>query len=220
MAKILVIDDDDTVLHEVTQALKIDRHSVEAITDGTEGLQRLQTYYYDVAIIDWGLPGLSGVDICRRYRARGGEAMLLMLTGRTSVVDKETGLDSGADDYLPKPFSLAELLARVRALVRRAGQRPAEEIIQVKDVSIDVNAKRVTRNGEEITLSRKEFEILRLLAQHRDTPIGVEQLLKEVWSADEGGSTESVRTHLKTLRKKLGDAQIIETVHGMGYKIS
>ena len=210
MAKILIVEDDEDLLESVSKVLKSENHAIEAVSEGDEALQRLQVYDYDLAIVDWGLPGIEGTEICRRYRAGGGQALILMLTGKSSVAERETGLDSGADDYLSKPFNMRELTARVRALLRRAGSLPSEsDVLRIKDIELNSASCKVTKNGQEITLSRKEYALL-------------EGLLRDVWSDTPDASAATVRTHIKTLRKKIdneGEDTIIDTVHGVGYKL-
>lgn len=223
MAKILVIEDDDDLLESITEVLRGENHIVEAVCEGDEGLQRLQVYDYDLAILDWGLPGLDGIEICKQYRAAGGRSMILMLTGRSAVGDRGHGLDSGADDYLTKPFNFKELLARVRALLRRAGSVPtAEELLQCGNVALNPSSHVVTKEGLEVSLSRKEYALLECFLRDPKRVFSVDVLLRDIWSDTPGASTATVRTHIKTLRKKIdteGAATLIDTVHGVGYKL-
>lgn len=223
MAKILVIEDDDDLLESITEVLRGENHIVEAVCEGDEGLQRLQVYDYDLAILDWGLPGLDGIEICKQYRAAGGRSMILMLTGRSAVGDRGHGLDSGADDYLTKPFNFKELLARVRALLRRAGSVPtAEELLQCGNVALNPSSHVVTKEGLEVSLSRKEYALLECFLRDPKRVFSVDVLLRDIWSDTPGSSTATVRTHIKTLRKKIdteGAATLIDTVHGVGYKL-
>ena len=223
MAKILIVEDDEDLLESLSKLLKSENHSVEAVSEGDEGLQRLQVYDYDLAILDWGLPGLEGTEICRRYRAGGGNALILMLTGKATIADRESGLDSGADDYLSKPFNMRELSARVRALLRRAGSAPSEEnTFKCKNIELNTASCKVTKDGQEITLSRKEYALLESFIRNPNRVYSVDVLLRDIWNDTPGASAATVRTHIKTLRKKIegdGDQTIIDTVHGVGYKL-
>lgn len=223
MAKILIVEDDEDLLESVSKILKSENHAIEAVSEGDEALQRLQVYDYDLAIVDWGLPGIEGTEICRRYRAGGGQALILMLTGKSSVAERETGLDSGADDYLSKPFNMRELTARVRALLRRAGSLPSEsDVLRIKDIELNSASCKVTKNGQEITLSRKEYALLEGFLKNPKRVFSVDVLLRDVWSDTPDASAATVRTHIKTLRKKIdneGEDTIIDTVHGVGYKL-
>lgn len=224
MAKILIVEDDEDLSLSLRQSLKAENHAVETVTEGDEGLERLQVYDYDLAIVDWGLPGLEGTEICRRYRAGGGKALILMLTGKSTLSERESGLDSGADDYLMKPFNLRELTARVRALLRRAGAvSTAASELKAGRIVLNTGSCRVTKDGKEISLSRKEYEILELLLKDPRRVFSVDVLLRDLWSDTPDASAATVRTHVKTLRKKIdseGEETLIDTVHGVGYRLS
>lgn len=223
MAKILIVEDDEDLLASVSKILRSENHSIEAVSEGDEGLQRLQVYDYDLAILDWGLPGIEGTEICRRYRAGGGQALILMLTGKSSVAEREAGLDSGADDYLSKPFNMRELSARVRALLRRAGSAPSEsDLLRIKNIELNTASCKVTKDGVEITLSRKEYALLESFMKNPKRVFSVDVLLRDIWSDTPEASSATVRTHIKTLRKKIDsedEATLIDTVHGVGYKL-
>ncbi len=223
MAKILVVEDDDDLLETLSQLLKAENHVVETVSEGDEGLQRLQVYDYDLAIVDWGLPGLEGIEVCRQYRAGGGKALILMLTGKSSVTERGEGLDSGADDFLSKPFNLRELAARVRALLRRAGSVPSQgQVLKTANVEMSTGSHRVTKGGTEITMSRKEYALLECFLRDPNRVYSVDILLRDIWSDTPYASAATVRTHVKTLRKKIdtdGNETLIETVHGVGYKL-
>jgi DNA-binding response OmpR family regulator len=223
MAKILVVEDNKDIADLVSQALGFENHAVEAVVDGQEGLERLQVYDYDMAILDWDLPGKSGVSVCKEYRTGGGAIPILMLTGKGKVSEKEEGLDAGADDYLTKPFNMRELTARVRSLLRRSGGRATANVLSVGDVSLDPQKYQVTRAGAAIKLVPKEFALLEFLMRNPNRVYSAEALFSHVWKADDEASPDIVRTHIKNLRKKLGGGaadSIIETVHGVGYRVS
>jgi DNA-binding response OmpR family regulator len=167
------------------------------------------------------LPELSGMEVCRRYRQTKGKTPILMLTAKNSVEDKEAGLDAGADDYLTKPFNMKELAARVRALIRRASDHP-NNMYKLRDIEIDASEFRVTKAGSEIHLLPKEFRLLEFLVRHPHQVFSAEDLLASVWESDTSALLDTVRGHIKRLRKKLdtpGETSIISTVYGIGYRI-
>lgn len=195
-------------------------HSVEMVHDGTEGLSRLGHYSYDLVVLDWMLPEMTGIELCQTYRARRGTARVLMLTGRSDKLDKVTGLDSGADDYLTKPFEPSELGARVRALLRR----PLESqplVIQHGDLELDVAAGVVRKSGEQLVLNRKEFALLEFLMKHPGHLFSPDALLERVWSSESDTSTQAVKVYVNRLRQKIDggrESSYITNVHGCGYR--
>lgn len=222
MAKILVVEDTPEVSRMVRDILAFEHHHVEVVDKGDEGLSRLCAYSYDLAILDWNLPGMNGIDICREYRATGGSTPILMLTGNKKVSEKSAGLDAGADDYLTKPFHQQELSSRVRALLRRSGGQLTPNVLKVGDVVLDPGSYKVNRANEEIRLVPKEFAILEFLMRHRGIVFSIEAIHSRIWTAEEESSPEIVRTHIKNLRKKVdvdGRPSVIHTVHGVGYKV-
>ncbi len=222
MAKILVVEDDPQILKVILDCLIIDRHIVESEEDGAAAQERLRLYEYDVLILDWNLPGVTGVELCRQYRDRGGRGGVLILTANQTISNKEEGLGSGADDYLTKPFDVRELLARVKALARRSSVAITSNIIKVGAVELDRDKFCVTVNEQPIKLVPKEFALLEFLMRHRNIVFSADALLSRVWKAEEDASPEIIRTHIKNLRKKLehdGKPPIIETVYGVGYKV-
>lgn len=223
MAKILVIEDDADFQETVTEALRTEFHTVEGTVDGADGWYRLTTSHFDIAIVDWDLPGLSGEEICKKYRQQpDAQTLILMLTGKSSGDDIEAGLKAGADDYLAKPCSTRELLARVRALLRRAGAAPPQDKLRFENLLICPGTMTATLNGEPIGLSRKEFDLLLLFIRNPQRVYTIESLLRDVWSDSPDAAEATVRTHIKTLRKKIdegGAESLIETVHGAGYRL-
>jgi len=221
MAKILLVEDDPTVAQAVVDALEFERHLVECFFDGTEGFERLQAFPYDLAVLDWGLPGKLGVDICREYRALGGKCPILMLTGKGEIESKLEGFDSGADDYLAKPFNLRELLARVKALLRRP-ESVHHDVIEVRGYQLNTKIGKVSVHGREVALLAKEMALLEFLMRHQDRIFNVDDLLDRVWQSDSESSEDAVRQCVTRLRKKIdidGEPSLITTVKGMGYKI-
>ncbi|HEY9712411.1 MAG TPA: response regulator transcription factor [Chroococcales cyanobacterium] len=222
MAKILLVDDDRDLCDVVTDSLNLEHFQVEACYDGNDALAAMKTNAHDLYILDWDLPGQSGTEICRRYRASGGLAPILILTGKTATADKVAGLGAGADDYLTKPFDMEELTARVKALLRRVAGTFGGDTLRSGEVVLEPGNFRVTRAGQEIRLIPKEFAILELLMRHPGKVFGPEAIINKVWDVNESPSNEVVRTHIKNLRRKLGGEggeELIQTVHGVGYKV-
>ncbi|HEY9679074.1 MAG TPA: response regulator transcription factor [Drouetiella sp.] len=222
MAKILVVEDDPQILKVIQDCLKLDHHTVEAESDGSLAQEKLKLFQYDVLILDWNLPHVTGVQLCKEYRDRGGQASVLMLTANQTLSNKEEGLGSGADDYLTKPFEVRELVARVKALARRSAVGVSSSIVKVGDVELDRDKFCVSISQKPIKLVPKEFALLEFLMRHRNIVFSAEALLSRVWKAEEDASPEIIRTHIKNLRKKLeqdGKPPIIETVYGVGYKV-
>lgn len=221
MAKILIVEDEADLAKLVRNWLEREHHLVEIAESGIDALTHLQVNRFDVVILDLMLPELSGMEVCRRYRQTLGKTPILMLTAKDTVEDKEAGLDAGADDYLTKPFHLKELSARVRALVRRGSNQP-NVTLQFRDIVIDLNEFSVTKAGAEIHLLPKEFRLLEFLVRHPNHVFSAEELLSSVWESDTPALLDTVRGHVKRLRKKLdtpGEPSIIATVYGIGYKI-
>jgi two-component system phosphate regulon response regulator PhoB len=221
MGKILVVEDEADLAKLVRNWLERDKHLVEVIDNGLEALTHLQIDKFDVIILDLMLPEMSGMEVCRRYRQGKGKTPILMLTAKNSVEDKEAGLDAGADDYLTKPFNMKELAARVRALIRRASDHP-NNMYTLRDIEIDASEYRVTKAGAEIHLLPKEFRLLEFLVRHPHQVFSAEDLLASVWESDTSALLDTVRGHIKRLRKKLdtpGETSIISTVYGIGYRI-
>jgi OmpR-family two-component system manganese-sensing response regulator len=222
MSKILLVEDELDLSNQIRDWLLRDHHMVEAIDNGEMAHHQLRVSKYDLIILDWQLPGMSGLEICKKYRAQGGKSPVLMLTARSTVDDKEAGLDAGADDYLCKPFHLKELSARVRALIRRSSGGQAENILHLKDIALDPSARRTSKGGNEIRLEPKEFALLEFLMRNRNVVFSADALLDRVWESDTSVSPDSIRTYIKALRKKLdtaGEPSIITTVHGLGYRL-
>lgn len=233
MARVLLVEDDPTLSSRLVQWLERERFEVQHTASGDEALGLLKTYSFDLIILDWILSGISGVEVCRSYRACGGRSSVLMLTRKSDIQDKEEGLDAGADDYLPKPFHPREFSARVRALLRRQPGYAAE-ILKVGDLVLDKAAHKVTLKGESIKLFPQEFALLEFFMKHPNQIFSNQALLERVWPIDSDATTDAVRTCLKSLRKKIdktGDknidgeipgnshkeSQYIQNIHGVGY---
>ena len=230
MAHILIVEDDQAVAEVVHELLVMAGHSVGVAGDGATALRRLETRPADLIILDWMLPGLDGLEVCRRIRARGSTP-ILMLTARAEEVDRVLGLEVGADDYLTKPFSLRELLARTRALLRRvelmsqqtpegSEQKAASALLVRGDLRIDVAGRAASLSGTPLELTPKEFDLLHLLARQPGRAYSRQHLLQQIWGIDYGGVDRSVDAHVVRLRKKLGPfGDRLATVWGVGYKL-
>jgi DNA-binding response OmpR family regulator len=221
MSKILVIEDDLELLKNLSAWLKLEHHVVEQASRGSEALEKLKFFEYDLVIMDWGLPEVEGIEILREYRDKGGKTPILMLTGKSGIVDIEDGLESGADDYLTKPFNMRELSARVRALLRRFN-KSYEHVFEAADLTLDPDKHLVCKQGKELKLQPKEFALLEFLLRNRNEPFSIETLLNRIWDSDTMASPDTVRVCITRLRNKIdtpGQPSIIETVHRMGYKI-
>lgn len=222
MGKILVVEDEQDLAFQVRDWLSREHHLIEVVHNGQDALDRLRVYKYDAIILDWMLPGMAGVDVCKEFRGKQkGKTPILMLTARAGIDDKEEGLDAGADDYLPKPFQLRELSARVRALLRRASGATSNTM-EVRNIIVDPAARKVTRDGQEVRLEPKEFALLEFLVRNPNTVFSTEALITRVWESESLVSPDAIRTYIKGLRKKLdteGQPSIIGTVHGVGYRL-
>jgi len=220
MAKILLVEDELELAESVREWLSEDYHLVETVNDGLAALEALQKSEYDVVVLDWMLPGMTGIEICRQYRAAGGQASVIMLTAKKSLSSKEAALVGGADDYLTKPFQLRELSARIKALSRRSQNRIVEEL-EFRSLRLQRSTHRVFRGETEIKLGPKEFTLLELFMRFPDKVFSTEDLLERIWGTETDVVAETVRSTIKGLRKKIDDADssMIATVHGIGYKL-
>ncbi len=223
MAKILVVEDDPDLQGRVKEWLSFEQHEVEAVADGKEAAQRLKFYKYELVILDWDLPHITGIDVCQQFRSAGGTTPIIMLTGKDTITDKLQGLDSGADDYITKPFHLKELSARIRALLRRpANISGPGNTLEAKGLVLDTAAHELTKEGQPIQLLPKEFALLEFFMRHPGEVFSPDALLDRVWNSESDSSIDTVYTYIKTLRKKISPeapSSIIKTVHGIGYKL-
>jgi DNA-binding response OmpR family regulator len=230
MAHILVVEDEEQLAILIRDQLVAAGHSVSVAGDGPTALRLLETRPADLIILDWMLPGLDGLEVCRRIRARS-ITPILMLTARAEEVDRVLGLEVGADDYLTKPFSMRELLARARALLRRvdlmthhappdSGEDAGPAVLEVGDLRVDVAGHTASVGGVALDLTPKEFDLLHLLAKHPGRAYSREFLLQSVWGLEYDGFDRTVDTHIVRLRKKLGPlGERVATVWGVGYKL-
>lgn len=218
MTRVLLAEDDASIAQPLTRALRREGYEVDVTETGPDTLKGASADGVDLLVLDLGLPGMDGLEVCRRLRAEGGAVPILVLTARADEVDTVVGLDAGADDYVTKPFRLAELLARVRALLRRG----ATESPVVRGVRIDPESRRAWLGDEELSLTTKEFDLLRLLHREAGKVLSRDQVMREVWDANWWGSTKTLDMHISWLRRKLGDdaahPQFITTVRGVGFR--
>jgi two-component system, OmpR family, alkaline phosphatase synthesis response regulator PhoP len=225
-SKILLVEDEPGLVLTVSDRLRNEGYYVEAAGDGDSALERAIHGQFGLIILDVMLPGRSGFDVCRELRARGSNTPILMLTARSQVEDKVQGLKIGADDYLTKPFEMAELLARIEALLRRGGKSGSDgpDLYTIGPLRIDMRRSEVFKNGIPAVLSTKEFQLLRYFIEHRGNTLTREELLKDVWGYSSAPSTRTVDVHVAWLRQKLEDdpkqPKYIVTLHGQGYKFA
>lgn len=224
MTRILLVDDEANLRHTLGWSLRQEGYDVIEAADGETGLAMFATARPDAVILDVMLPGMDGIEVCRRIRRESG-VPILMLTARDSEVDRIVGLEIGADDHLGKPFSTRELVARIRALLRRARrgpEPPAAERLAARGIEVDLPRRRVTLDGVEVRLTQKELDLLALLMSAPGIVLTRERITAAVWGAAYAGGTRTVDTHVKTLRDALGDTadrpRFIETVRGVGYR--
>jgi len=218
MAKILLVEDNPDLSNVVRTFLLFEHHQVELLDNGAEANDHLKTFDYDLIVLDWELPGLHGIEVLKAFRSRGGKTPVLMLTGKKELDDKELGLDSGADDYLTKPFEMRELAARVRALLRRPKSGQESNTLVAGDIRMDVSKHRVVKGEQSISLVPKEFQLLEFLLRNQNHVFTPEALLNRVWPSDSEATLEALRTTIKRVRKKVDpDGKILRTVYGVGY---
>ena len=229
MTSILLVEDDPDIANLLDLHLSDEGYEVDIVSEGDEGLTRALSEDYALVILDIMLPGMDGFDICREIRAEKRSLPILMLTAKSEEVDKVLGLELGADDYITKPFSIREVLARVKAIFRRieydqeAAQQPAQRV-QVGRLAIDPEKRKVTLDGDTLELTNKEFDLLLLFARHPGKAFNRQELLDGVWGYQYSGYSHTVNTHINRLRNKIEDApsdpQYVKTVWGVGYRFA
>lgn len=221
MTEVLVVDDDPQVRAAVGRALRLEGFTVVEASDGAEAIDRVMVGTADVMVLDQMMPVLDGVGVCRHLRDIGDRTPILMLTARDTVQDRVRGLDAGADDYLLKPFALEELLARIRALLRRQ-QNSASDRLTVADVVVDVAGRTVTRNGRAIEFTRTEFALLELLVRNEGIVLTRDQIMERVWGYDATLGSNSLDVYIGYIRRKLeegGLPRLVHTVRSVGYVV-
>lgn len=218
MAKILIIEDEPDIADFVKRGLVDSGFEVEVAGTGIQGLEVAQSSHPDLVVLDLILPDMDGIDVCRELRS-SGDMGIVILTARHLVGERVHGLEAGADDYLPKPFAFEELLARIRAVLRRRSTSK-EGIVRVGDLEVDIERRQVRRGNRSIVLTTREFELLKLLAQNAGKPLRREFLIQRIWGYDFEGETDPLKVYINFLRRKLnaqGEADLIQTVLGFGY---
>ncbi|MFG2848059.1 response regulator transcription factor [Kitasatospora sp. NPDC101155] len=219
---VLIAEDDRAIRDSLTRALTLEGYRVRIAADGTQTLAVLAEQRPDVLVLDVMMPAPDGLEVCRRLRAAGDRTPVLMLTARVEVPDRIAGLDAGADDYLVKPFDVDELFARLRALLRRQPPGPVEDVLTVADLRVEPPARRAWRAGEELELSRTEFDLLELLARHAGAVLDQTTLYERIWGYDFGPGSKNLAVFIGYLRRKLdrpGLTPLIHTVRGVGYTL-
>ncbi len=219
--RILVVEDERRIAAFIKRGLEEERYAVDVAYDGEEVLDWVAVVNYDLIVLDVLLPKKDGIQVCRELRAQGNKAPILMLTARDAVEDRVRGLDSGADDYLVKPFAFQELLARIRALLRRSGEAKTPSL-QVGDLVLDTLTRRATRGGRVIELTTREYALLEFLMRHPRQVLSRTQIAEHVWNYDFFSTSNVVDVYIRYLRRKIDegfDAKLIKTVRGAGYKI-
>jgi two-component system response regulator MprA len=216
--RILIIEDDTAILKVLQRGLAYEGYTVDVATDGRTGLNLAHDHHPDLVIIDWMLPGMDGLEVCRRLRLQGG-LPILMLTAKDTIQDRVQGLDAGADDYIVKPFNLDELTARIRALFRRT-QTERNQVYQFADLTMDSDSRQVTRGSRLVTLTAKEYELLELFLRHPRQVLTREVIFDRVWGYDFGGESNVLEVYIRYLRQKLeaeNEPRLIHTVRSVGY---
>jgi DNA-binding response OmpR family regulator len=216
--RVLVVEDERVLAEAIARGLRREAMAVDVAFDGSEAVERIGVNDYDVVVLDRDLPGIHGDDVCSTLVDSEAATRVLMLTAAGEVRQRVAGLALGADDYLPKPFDFVELVARVRALARRSSP-PVPPVLQRGDLRCDPNRREITRAGAPVKLSRKEFGVLEQLLRADGMVVSAEQLLEKVWDEHTDPFTTVVRVTVMTLRRKLGDPPLIETVQGVGYRL-
>lgn len=221
MSKILLIEDDNELSATVAKWLTLERHNVEVVSDGLDGLDMVMGGGFDVIVCDVNLPGMDGFEICRRFRDAGGTTPVIMLTGKNLIQDKETGFNVGADDYLTKPFSVRELCARIRALMRRPDTYRGS--VTVGRLCLDLNARKILKDDAPLTLLPVDYALLEFLMRHPGETFSTDTLITRVWATDKCPTVEAVRSSIKRIRKAIdepGADSLIETVNKIGYRLN
>lgn len=216
--KVLIAEDEPAIADAVGYALRAEGFHVDAVEDGEAALEAVRRDSYDVLVLDLMLPGVSGIEICRRLRSESA-IPILMLTARTAEVDRVLGLEAGADDYVVKPFSMPELVSRVRAILRRRALDLGDIQMKAGGLEVDVRRHTVTADGEPVRLTPSEFKVLELLAREPERVFSRRELMQHLWGSSHTGDQRAADTHMANLRRKVGAERIV-TVRGLGYKLA
>jgi OmpR-family two-component system manganese-sensing response regulator len=221
MPKVLIVEDDVALQRMISDWLTLEHYNLETALDGNDAIEMLRVYQYDLVILDWQLPGISGIEVIRAFRSAGGKTPVLMLTGKSAIPEKEEGFDSGVDDYLTKPFHMKELSARLRALLRRPNTL-VNETLQIGDLKMDRRMHVVLLGEKEVDLKPTEYALLEFFMRHQGQVFSPEVLLDRVWSSQSDATVDALTTCIKRLRKKItpeGQEPIVKTIYGVGYKL-
>lgn len=222
MPRLLVVEDDDAIAVPLVRALDAQGYEVERVSDGNAAVDRVLEGGVDLVVLDLTLPGRDGLDVCRDIRASGAPVQIVMLTARAEELDLVVGLDAGADDYVRKPFRLAELLARIRARLRETPSSPEDGVVSARDVRVDRDAHRAFRGEHELELTPTEFELLDLLVSEAGRTVPRDRIMEQVWGQNWYGSSRTLDVHVSALRRKLGDdpssPELLTTVRGVGFR--
>ena len=219
--KILIVEDEKQMAMFIEMELVHEGYEADTVYDGREALRRLESKEYDLVLLDVMLPGLNGIEVCRRIR-RFSQVPVIMLTAKSDIPDKVIGLDAGANDYVSKPFAIEELLARIRVYMRGKILKDKPDVIKVKDIIMDNRTHQVLRDGKEIELTKKEYDILEMMLINKNVVLSRENLIESVWGYDYPGETNVVDVFIRYLRSKIDDGfedKLIITVRGVGYVI-
>jgi len=219
--RLLVVEDEQRLAQGLRKGLEAEGFAVDVVHSGTDGIWMARENPFDAIVLDIMLPGANGYEVCRTLRGEGNWTPILMLTAKDAAADEVEGLDTGADDYLSKPFSYAVLIARLRALLRR-GARPRPSVLDVGELRLDPAAHRVWRNGEEIPFTAREFAVLEYFVHHPDEVLSKKDILNHVWDFEFDGAPNIVEVYVRRLRAKLqvsADRPVIETIRGAGYRL-
>jgi len=222
LGRVLIAEDDRQVRESLVRVLEFEGYEVVAVNDGAAALAEFDRRSPDLVLLDVMMPMVDGLDVCRRLRARGERTPVLILTARVEVSDRVAGLDAGGDDYLPKPFALDELLARMRALLRRTEPAESGGPIAVSDLVLDAQRRMVTRNGRELVLTKTEFDLLELLMHNEGIVLERSTIYERIWGYDFGTSSKSLDVYIGYLRRKTeadGESRLVHTVRGVGYVV-
>jgi DNA-binding response OmpR family regulator len=220
--KVLVVEDEHRIANTIKKGLELESYAVDVAYDGNSGLDLALGEEYDVMVLDLMLPGIDGLEICRQVRKSNIHTPILILTAKSQIKDKVLGLDTGADDYLTKPFSFEELVARIRALIRRP-KDTISNVLTVEDLVMDLSMHKVTRNNQEVVLSVKEFALLEYLMRNKGRVLSKDQILTHVWNYESDVLPNTIEVYIKNLRTKIDNNPdkklLIQTVRGFGYKV-
>jgi two-component system response regulator MprA len=220
--QILIVEDDNNIAGMLRRGLIFEGFEATTAATGTEGLERARERMPDLVVLDWMLPGLDGLEVCRRLRAASRDVPILMLTAKESVPDRVLGLEAGADDYMVKPFAFEELLARVRALLRRNRPSDAPDVLHFADLELDTGTRLARRGERSFDLTAKEYDLLFLFMRHPRQVLTRDQIFDDVWDYDFGGESNIIEVYVRYLRNKMeasGESRLLHTVRGVGYAL-